>query len=79
MFTIDKLENTTVENVYSVSLHELDSNSTTYKAILKLHKQFPHLPEKKLTALLKDSAFWREYFKEYTTKIYQEYQECQLC
>ena len=72
---IDKLENITVEKVCAVGLHELDRDQQC-RAILKLHRQFAHPPEKKLVALLRDASVWSEDFKESLNKIYRE---CQLC
>ena len=72
---IDNLENITVEKVCAVCLHELDRDQQC-RAILKLHRQFAHPPEKKLIALLRDASVWSKDFKESLNKIYRE---CQLC
>ena len=57
-----------------LSLHELDRYQQC-KAILKVHRQFAHLLEKKLISLLRDAGVWSEDLEESLNKIYRE---CQL-
>ena len=72
---LDNTNNISVEQVCAVNLKEIDSKER-YKALLKLHRQFAHPPERKLTALLKDAGVWEDHFKDDLVEIQQK---CQLC
>ena len=64
-----------ISNVYAVKLHQLGKEDR-HKALLKLHRQFAHPPQKKLIALIKDSGSWHEDFQ---TDMNEIYQNCELC
>ena len=52
---IDRAENISVAEVFSVALGEMDSKDR-YKTLLKLRRQFAHPPVAKLNALLQDAG-----------------------
>ena len=58
-----------------MKLHQLGKEDR-HKALLKLHRQFAHPPQKKLIALIKDSGSWHEDFQ---TDMNEIYQNCELC
>ncbi|MCG7877703.1 MAG: transposase [Candidatus Thiodiazotropha endolucinida] len=72
---IDKSEEVSVENVCAVNLDALNRKDR-YKTLLKLHRQFAHPPMKRLIALLKDAAVWKDEYEETLAEIGQK---CELC
>ena len=72
---IDRAENISVSEVFSVAIGEMDSKDR-YKTLLKLHGQFAHPPVAKLKALLQDAGRWKDEFQELLEDIGKA---CDLC
>ena len=72
---IDRAENISVSEVFSVAIGEMDSKDR-YKTLLKLHRQFTHPPVAKLKALLQDAGQWKDEFQELLEDIGKA---CDLC
>ena len=65
---IDRAENISVSEVFSIALGEMDSKDR-YKTLLKLHRQLAHPPAAKLKALLQDAGQWKNDFQEQLEEI----------
>ena len=51
-------------------------NKKRYDTLLKLHRQFAHLPKKRFVALLKDAGAWND---AYETELSEIEGKCELC
>ena len=72
---MDQPEDTKVGEVCQVRLDLLDARES-YKALIKLHKQFVHPSKKRFVSLMKHADVWRQEFQDDIAKFCKKCPTC---
>ena len=71
----DKAIEQSVESILAVNLESL-SDGDQFKAIVKLHKQFGHVPKEKFITFMKDAKAWNKDLQKHLDRVTESCEGC---